>query len=245
MTKTEAIVPVVLMTKAEAKACAEAIRIGMGDVRTKLVEMYNREGWRALGYSSWRECVVSEFDKSQAYLYRLLAAAKIEEEISPMANLGQIPESHLRPLKKLKKAEERKEVWDELTLDGHDPTAEEVLLATEQKLIEKASASLKSRASDTLADCSPAEKCMVIELREEELIEQQEKAEAQRKHDRTIGDLENMIGDYAKHLNKLTKLNEQFTGRLASLTEAVWESVVLTKDACGKLLQAVKRGGVK
>ena len=72
--------------------------------------MYEREGWKALGYDSWRACVASEFKQSQAYLYRQLEAAQTERAISPIGE-KQIPESHLRPLTHLEPSEQ-KEVWD-------------------------------------------------------------------------------------------------------------------------------------
>jgi hypothetical protein len=74
-------------------------------------DLYEREGWSALGYQSWRECVVAEFKQGQAYLYRQLKAAQTEKVISPKGE-NSIPEKQLRPLTKLKgDPEAQREAW--------------------------------------------------------------------------------------------------------------------------------------
>jgi hypothetical protein len=83
------------MDAAEAHACVVAINQHLNGARDLLLDLYEREGWRALGYDSWRECVVAEFDHSQAHLYRQLQAARVERELSPMGEKP-IPERRLR-----------------------------------------------------------------------------------------------------------------------------------------------------
>lgn len=101
-----------LMSANEARNIVGWIREAMDNSRAWLAELHEREGWKALGYKSWRECVMAEFGQSQAYLYRQLAAAQTEKLISPDGEVGQIPEAHLRPLSKLPEAE-RAEAWQE------------------------------------------------------------------------------------------------------------------------------------
>lgn len=100
-----------LMTDAEARACVAKINAGLTDIRWLVYELYIREGWSAMGYASWRECVNAEFPSSQSYLYRQLEAAKTEKIISPMGE-NQIPERQLRPLTKLRNdPEKQREAW--------------------------------------------------------------------------------------------------------------------------------------
>jgi hypothetical protein len=73
----------------------------MNGARVLLLKLYEGRGWAALGYASWRECVVNEFDASKTHLYRELEAAKIESRISPIGEIGAIPEGRLRPLAQL------------------------------------------------------------------------------------------------------------------------------------------------
>ena len=98
------------MTTIEARLCIDEIKLHVGRARAKLLDLYERRGWEALGYGNWRECVVGEFGQSQAYLYRQLEAAQTERNISPIGEIGKIPESQLRPLASLEPAQQR-EVW--------------------------------------------------------------------------------------------------------------------------------------
>jgi hypothetical protein len=74
-----------------------------------VLEFYEGHGWEALGYGSWRERVVSEFQQSQSHLYELLNAAKVEKNISAIAENNDKPilESVLRPLAGLEPEEQR------------------------------------------------------------------------------------------------------------------------------------------
>ena len=95
----------------EAREVVDKINANMNNVRYLVLDLYEREGWSALGYESWRECVTAEFKNSQAYLYRQLEAAQAEKVISPIGE-NEIPESQLRPLTKLRdNPEQQREAW--------------------------------------------------------------------------------------------------------------------------------------
>lgn len=105
-----------LMDRAEATQLVKRIRDGIENLRSLVWELDQRQGWKALGYASWRDCVLSEFgDKTSiTHLYRLYTAAEIEAELSPIGDthVGLIPEGSLRPLSAIPQGE-RKEVWDQ------------------------------------------------------------------------------------------------------------------------------------
>jgi hypothetical protein len=106
-----------VMTEREARACVECIRAGLEDIRRDVLDLYEREGWRALGYTSWRECAVKEFQQSQPRLYQLLAAAQVDREISTMVEKPVvIPERQARELAPLVKSdpETARAVWREV-----------------------------------------------------------------------------------------------------------------------------------
>jgi phage N-6-adenine-methyltransferase len=92
-----------LMDADEAHA-AESEIIQTGDrFRVLLVAFYDRQGYRALGYSSytsWAEAIAPRvFGMSRRRLTQELAAAVIERELGTIVpNSEVIPESHLRPL---------------------------------------------------------------------------------------------------------------------------------------------------
>jgi hypothetical protein len=97
-----------IMSVQEARECITRINSNLIDTRTLILDLYERQGWKALGYKNWRECAVTEFNQSQQYLYRQLEAAKAEKNISPIGE--KIPESQLRPLTHLE-PEQQREVW--------------------------------------------------------------------------------------------------------------------------------------
>lgn len=94
------------MTAAEARECTELIRKDLATIETiqvRLLDMERRQGFKALGYSSWREWATKEYsNSSQAYLYRLLAAAKVEANLADSTIVEiDIPISQLTELAKL------------------------------------------------------------------------------------------------------------------------------------------------
>jgi hypothetical protein len=100
------------MVYAEAKDCIAKINANMTNIRQLVLDLYEMDGWSALGYASWRECVTAEFKNSQQYLYYQLEAAKTERNISTTVEIGSIPERHLRPLTKLRdNPEQQREAW--------------------------------------------------------------------------------------------------------------------------------------
>jgi len=66
------------MSRDEAQQCVARIAHHLEEARALLLELYEREGWRVLGYDSWRACAVAEFAQSQTALYRQLTAARVE-----------------------------------------------------------------------------------------------------------------------------------------------------------------------
>lgn len=92
---------VAVMTADEARACVTRINAHMNSARLELLCLYEGRGWQALGYASWRECVVNEFGQSKSRLYQELEAAQIEQRISTNGGIGTIPERQLRPLAQL------------------------------------------------------------------------------------------------------------------------------------------------
>lgn len=84
------------MTADEARSVVRRINHHLASARDLLLDLYQREGWRVLGYDSWEECVKEEFGKSRSYLYRQLAAGRLEKALS--LPVGGSPESHMRPL---------------------------------------------------------------------------------------------------------------------------------------------------
>lgn len=99
------------MTPDEARECVSKIKQQAGELRRLLYDLDVRRGWEALGYGSWRECVLAEFEFTAQKLYQELTAAKIEANISTTVDIGAIPETHLRPLTRLENPAQQREAW--------------------------------------------------------------------------------------------------------------------------------------
>lgn len=119
---------VVMMTTEEAEEVCGRIDRSLSEARALLMELHDREGWRALGFGSWRECVVARFAQHQSYLYRQLQAGQLEQELD--LPVGTLPESHARELAKVP-AEKRAEVLEAVSPNGEKPTAKAIAQAAE------------------------------------------------------------------------------------------------------------------
>lgn len=105
---------IVMMTADEARIKTEQIKQNLYSTRQLLLEMYEREGWRALEYSSWREYGQEEFGYSETRVYELMDAARVQRNISEISEKENehrvIPDSQLRPLASLE-PEQQREAW--------------------------------------------------------------------------------------------------------------------------------------
>lgn len=111
ITVVEAVaVGVAMLGRDEAQALVTRIKRNLDGMRADLLELYEREGWKALGYPSWRECAVAEFGASAATLYRQLEAAEIERDVrgdSQVEKNQPIPTVQLQAVKELSPTERR------------------------------------------------------------------------------------------------------------------------------------------
>ncbi|MEI8167016.1 MAG: DNA N-6-adenine-methyltransferase [Chloroflexales bacterium] len=105
---------VALMTEAEATAAERDIITTGNRLRSLLVDFYERRGWAALGYASWRGWASARLGESERRGYQELTAGLIERELlNHGSNLGEIPERHLRPLAPLRdNPDALRETWD-------------------------------------------------------------------------------------------------------------------------------------
>jgi hypothetical protein len=101
------------MTIEEATAKHNELKSLHGVMRSMLLEMRDRKGWKALGYESWEDYGEKEWDYSRQHLHRLADAASVQISMSPLGD-KEIPERHLRPLTQVPE-EERQAIWEEAT----------------------------------------------------------------------------------------------------------------------------------
>lgn len=117
----------VTMTKEQAQECVEIIQgkikqaeehfkrgeSALLQAREVIYNLHHLQGWRALGYTSWEQCVKELFERNRSHLFRELAAAIVEKELDPDATIGKIRERVLRPLtKKGFSSDARRTLWE-------------------------------------------------------------------------------------------------------------------------------------
>lgn len=90
-----------VMTEAEARQCLSGIRERWTSIRALVLELKERRGWEALGYSNLTACLEAEFSESRTKLVRELKAAEVEKHILQVP-IGTWSASHFRPLSQLK-----------------------------------------------------------------------------------------------------------------------------------------------
>lgn len=92
------------LSATQARQIVEEIRDHLESARNLLYQLFIGEGWSALGYESWRQCVLGEFGRSESQLYRELSAARVE--VLAGLPIGNLPESHIRAVKEIYQDEE-------------------------------------------------------------------------------------------------------------------------------------------
>lgn len=137
------------MTAEEARQYVGWINSCLDDARAYLLELYERQGWRALGYDSWHACIQAEFRLSRTRVYQLLDAAHAERVLLESADTKQstmvdcstrrpIPERELRPLVPLAKEdpEAARMVWREAQETAQEQGMKLTAVIVEEKVEE-------------------------------------------------------------------------------------------------------------
>jgi len=88
-----------LMNKTEARETVTQINLSVNKAAILIHELYNREGWKALGYTSWSDCASKEFEHSRTQVVRLLDEVNIRQKIADVPMGASLPERAIRELK--------------------------------------------------------------------------------------------------------------------------------------------------
>ncbi len=206
------------MSRAEAQTCLSVVKISLDNARAALLELYTREGWRALGHASWRACVMAEFDQSQSTVYQELEAAKVELNLSAIAEIGSLPEAVLRPLTRLPE-DEQAEVWERAVADvgGQQPTAKEVQRAVDATAPER----MSRRALLELDGEAQAEQIRANERELSERAQKRQRDEAKAHERREVEKLFTMLRK-ARQI-ALTRQSKKYARLVEILGEAMLE----------------------
>lgn len=113
---------IVLLTRDEAAETIAAIKESIVNTRKLIVNFYQREGWKSLGYDSFESCIETEFGQSVSYVYRQLSAGLTEMRL-PIGEIGDNRESHLRMLSILDGDDQIQQAWQLAQAISDKPTA--------------------------------------------------------------------------------------------------------------------------
>lgn len=122
------------MTEQEARQLINEINSGISTIGRKLLELYEGKGWEILGYNSWRECCIAEFEFSQSRVYQLLNNAQVIKTLSDSTIVEQLPqtERQARPLASLEPEQQIPAWLDALEDSDGKPTAKDVKKSVEK-----------------------------------------------------------------------------------------------------------------
>ena len=77
-------VAVVMMSVEEARACIDRIKAQAEEIAVTLIDLRDREGWRALGYATWQDCLRREFNMSRQRAHQLISAHVVERVLAAL-----------------------------------------------------------------------------------------------------------------------------------------------------------------
>ncbi|MEO8391473.1 MAG: hypothetical protein ABI700_00635 [Chloroflexota bacterium] len=111
---SESVTVLTPMTEDQARTIVAEINDGFSDIAQRIRRLYEGQGWIALGYTSWRDCVTNEFDFSQSRAYQLLDYAEVEQNLSTKVENGApaINEAQARLLAPFE-ADEQREIYEQ------------------------------------------------------------------------------------------------------------------------------------
>lgn len=118
------------MDRTEAEDYVRKINLGVNQAGIWLIQFRDRKGWKALGYSSFKECCGKEFAEihgGRSNVYALMQQAEVSKILDTP-----VPITHSRELAKLPAAEQKPAYQEAVETSGGKPTVETV-----KKVVEK------------------------------------------------------------------------------------------------------------
>lgn len=149
MTKPDSTLTV-MMDEATAHEAVLKINTSATSARVMLLDFYHREGWKALGYASFRACCEKEFSdlyggKSNVYL--LIQAAKTGAAIGE----PELPTSHAAPLAKVEPSRQADVYHEAKKMGGGKATAATVRKAAAKEPAKKKKTPAPKASGEKLA----------------------------------------------------------------------------------------------
>jgi hypothetical protein len=125
--------------KKQAQELAQRIRDREGNLRELVYVFHVNNCFDLLGYSNLQVAVELSLKMSLSRFYRTLGAIEVEKNINPGGKIGEINESVLRELNKIKSPLQQRKIWRQankrLVPGRRFPTAKTINQLAQQMLI--------------------------------------------------------------------------------------------------------------
>lgn len=124
------------LSRDEARSLTDEVKVDAERLWRKLVELYEGEAHKVLGYSSWGAYFKAEFGGSKSRAYQLLDSGRVLDVVRQSTTVDSAPANEaqareLAPL--LDKPEVLRETWAEVIEQHPEPTAQQVRDIVQQK----------------------------------------------------------------------------------------------------------------
>lgn len=133
------------MNKTEARDCIGQININVTKSGVLLQQLHDREGWKALGYATFHDCVKKEFPDlagGRSQIYRLMHQAAVE------ANVGEpVPISVAEQVSKLPASEQKAAVAEIKQVAGNDRPVVQTAKTVVENRVKSAPAAAPKKAA--------------------------------------------------------------------------------------------------
>lgn len=125
---------VVLLSKNKARALTDRIReVGEG-FAALLLEAYEGEAWRVLGYQSWAAYIDGEFEFNRQYSYRLLVQGRVNQLLAEAGSTLRVTEREARDLSPSQiQVGDTREIEHEVTARREQPSPAYMAALAEQQ----------------------------------------------------------------------------------------------------------------
>jgi hypothetical protein len=157
----------------EYRQLTQVARTALAEARMALIIIHQEEGWRLMGYNSFREYIAAEFPEySHQHLYRQVNAGLLESSVSPIGEslVGRHPESHMRAITEtLSDPQDQHEAYWQAQEAGAGTAEEYKMIAARLAIWRSDNGTLKQRVRAGQVAVEDAYRILQLVPRDEEL----------------------------------------------------------------------------
>lgn len=222
------------MTKDQARKVTDEINSNVASASVLLLDLYERDGWKALGYKTWTDYCVKELEVSRQRGYQLVNAARLAEQTSTVVD-APLSEAALRELGGIPAAQ-----VPEVVIEAVQIAAERGAAKPTAADIKEAAAPIKEAAQEPPPKPKPA----VKRNKPDDAEKQERDTELREKYLERVKDI---CGKHAYQairdgsVEMSTKELKQFTDLADDQMEAIQDLVLAHRHSVTEAMKIVNR----